>query len=356
MTDDDAMMSVDFITGFTIFLIVFIWVAAMVPGLFIGLKSHTVDYDAVAYRTSVILVEDPGAAGTSVTGPWEIQEDKRDIARFGLARSKETPNILDERKVNRFFCSTAFSYPDDYRPRVIFGDYQYRFNISLRETGEDRIWSVGDVLPAGYGYIRRDVKIRHGSHALINESIIKVRGYNNTEDVQGSEFVIQFDNKALLEGDVTNPAYQIDYRTDRIIINITDINVTRFDPYPVPGAEESKLAAIHFYQRPYAGTSLASWPPLKKYENFTFIDENSSATLLPPSFTVRNNVSLIFEPGFFATMDPTATMFINLTFELTPAKQHYFNNTRTAPFDYNYMASNVTQPYLKDAVLEVAVW
>jgi hypothetical protein len=33
-----------------------------------------------------------------------------------------------------------------------------------------------------------------------------------------------------------------------------------------------------------------------------------------------------------------------------------FDNPNTAPFNYDYNATNVTQPYLRDAVLEVAVW
>ena len=67
MTEDSGIMSIDFLVGFTIFLITFIWVATLIPGLFIGLQSHTIDYDAVAYRAGVILVEDPGAVGPLVT-------------------------------------------------------------------------------------------------------------------------------------------------------------------------------------------------------------------------------------------------------------------------------------------------
>ena len=160
MSDHAGMMSIDFMTGFTIFILAFIWVATMIPGLLIGLNAHPVDYDAVAYRTAVILAEDPGAASSSVTGPWEFQTDKRDIVRFGLARSKESPGVLDGQKVKKFFCSTAYQYPEDYQKRVIFGDYSYRFNISLRAIEDANALSVGDPLPEGYGFIRRAVKIR----------------------------------------------------------------------------------------------------------------------------------------------------------------------------------------------------
>jgi hypothetical protein len=33
-----------------------------------------------------------------------------------------------------------------------------------------------------------------------------------------------------------------------------------------------------------------------------------------------------------------------------------FENPNTTPFDYDYDPVNVTQPYLRDAVVEVAVW
>ena len=153
----------------------------------------------------------------------ELQPDPRDVARFGLAVSKQTPNILDENKVNQFFCSTAFSYPEDYQTRAIFGDYPYRFNISLTEEGENQIRSVGDVIPDEYGYIRRDVKIKSSSNATIDNTMIREFGYNNTENVSFNQFSIQINNTELLQGEITNPAYQINPMTQRIMINITDL-------------------------------------------------------------------------------------------------------------------------------------
>ncbi|NLD57019.1 MAG: hypothetical protein GX651_02655, partial [Methanomicrobiales archaeon] len=98
--DDDGNMSLDFLVGFTIFLMAFIWVATMIPGILIGLQAHTIDYDAVAYRTGVLLVEDPGWPATP---GWETESDERkaDMIRFGLAISKETPNMLADSKVTR---------------------------------------------------------------------------------------------------------------------------------------------------------------------------------------------------------------------------------------------------------------
>ena len=362
MTDDSGNMSIDFLVGFTIFMITFIWVATMIPGLFIGVQSHTIDYDAVAYRTGVILVEDPGAVGPNATvnTPWEFQNDKRDVARFGLAISKDTPHILDENKVNRFFCSTVFSYPDDYRTRVIFGDYPYMFNISLRAVGEDTIRSVGDVIPDNYGYIRRDVKIKGSSNTTIGNTMIKAHGYNNTENVTLNEFRIVINSSYLFTGNVgeiVNPngdaAYRINPNWDRIIINITDLDKTR-NTVAHPNPPKVNLSKVKFYQTHTGDANLYPFSPVPAFENYSYVSWCATA-VKPPAEIKDSNLSMVFEPGFFKSTDKYGAIYINLTFELD-SPQQYLNNTRTRPFDYNYHPANVTQPALKDAVVEVAVW
>ena len=114
MTKDSGALSIDFLVGFTIFLIAFIWVLSMIPALLIGLQAHTIDYDAVAYRTGVILAEDPGEiVATNITSPWESQINIDMIARFGLAISRDTPNILSEEKVSP---PTVFQGSKDVQP------------------------------------------------------------------------------------------------------------------------------------------------------------------------------------------------------------------------------------------------
>ena len=67
MKDDSGILSIDFIAGFTIFMIAFIIVVTMVSGLLVSLQSRTIDYDALAYRTGVILTEDAGDPAGPVT-------------------------------------------------------------------------------------------------------------------------------------------------------------------------------------------------------------------------------------------------------------------------------------------------
>jgi hypothetical protein len=372
MTDENGNLSIDFLAGFTIFMLAFIWVVSMIPGLMIGLQSYTIDYDAVAYRTGVILVEDPG---WPVSPPWEsfIDQQKSNVTRFGLAISKDTPNILSEDKVNRFFCATAFIYPDDYRTRVIFGDYPYGFNISLIDDG-GKIKSVGDVLPNGYGYIRRPVKIKGASFATINNTdyMTNTSWYIQPGNATTHVFSILIDNPKLL-GDITDPAYQIDPAREQITINITDLRST-ITNYPLVINNTTStvtLSNIRVYKQ---DGGLFSNVPLPASE-YPYIDGSSTRISTMPHTNVADNITLRFSPQFFDrlkaqsskiyialgfTVDPPST-FLNNTRALpdfnTLDGQLTFNNPNatTSPFYYDY-TTNVTQPHLRDAVVEVAVW
>jgi hypothetical protein len=387
MTDDSGALSIDFLAGFTIFILAFIWVATMTPNLFLGLSSHTIDYDAVAYRTGVILAEDPGATGPVVTdsSPWEAQNPvtgKDNIARFGLAISRNTPNILDEKKIERFFCSTtsssppsAFIYPDEYQNRVIFGDYPYRFNISLKDTDTGEVRFVGDVIPEdhSYGYIRRHVKIKGSSNATItaNAPMAYQACVNLTPPItyasyaacpKFNQYSLIIDSNELRFGKVRDPAYQIIAQNERIMINITNLTWSMNQSPLIPNPSTVNLTRVDFYER-YWGFDHSLHPLLAaKYKNFTYEDGNTTPVNLPVNLekdkTKLSNVSLIFERRAFSDIGEASTIFINLTFGIDPP-QEYLNNTQSQPFNYTYVANangEVTPPFLKDAVLEVAIW
>ena len=354
--DDDGNMSLDFLVGFTIFLMAFIWVATMIPGILIGLQAHTIDYDAVAYRTGVLLVEDPGWPATP---GWETKSDERkaEMIRFGLAISKETPNILSESKVARFFNSTTFIYPEDYRDRLIFGDYPYRFNISLRDTGKDTTSVTGDVLPDGYGHIRRLVKIKSTSNATIGSQQIAEHRYKNTENVTRHEFSILFNNTKLLNEE-KDPLYQIDLSSDSVMVNITDFRETLFPADIVhvdPADVEITLIQINVFKE-----DSGILTKMGTFDEPIFDDDSDP---VPPPHDVQNAISLKITPDFVQGMQAQYTkLYFNLTFDLTdsgaPYPSTFLNNTnaRAPPFDYNYHPANVTQSRLRDAIIEVSVW
>ncbi len=364
MTDDKGNLSIDFLVGFTIFILAFIWVVSMIPGLLIGLQSYTIDYDAVAYRTGVILVEDPGWPASP---PWESYGDlqKFNVTRLGLALSRDTPNILSEDKVNRFFCTTAFIYPDDYHQRAIFGDFPYRFRISLFDLDKSTKRTVGENLPAGYGTIRRVVQIKGGSNATINAS-----QYKNIDNSSSHIFTIEINNTYLLKN-VTNLAYQIDPSREQLVINLANLRST----CPVPLTTLS-LNNVKIYK---LDAGVYSNVPLPA-SNYPYIDGNNSRLSSMPA-PVTDNVTLRFSPYFFDQMKAqNSQIFIAMRFDIAPACTFlnntqalpdynnldgiltYYNpvtkvvNTNTTPFDYNYDPRNVTQPKLRNAIMEVAVW
>jgi hypothetical protein len=403
MEDSSGNMSIDFLAAFTIFIIAFIWVATMIPGLLVGLSAHGIDYDAVAYRTAVILAEDPGATIPVIYTPWEQENaaGKGNIDRFGLAISKDTPNILSRQKVERFF-SSDFVYPDDYRKKVIFGDYPYRFNISLLERG-GVINQTGDPIPEGnYGFIRREVMIKGYSNATIDytdyknyKSYNKNTGTSNNLDINATthDFAIQINRTELLHGDITEPpinpsynaAYRIDPRRDWIIINITDTDKRFPAEAPIPSwvsnasmpatpnvpLKTLKLTGVRLSQSDDDTTgpvTMAGYDNDFLWVGNTLIDGVGNSL---PQDIAGKDITLKFKPGFFGgdVTDNAGSIYINMTFyteadcsancDPATASTHgmpYLNTSESGPWQYNYSAVYVTQPELTNAVLEVAVW
>ncbi len=348
MTRDSGALSIDFLAGFTIFLIAFVWVISLIPGLLIGLQAHTVDYDAVAYRTGVILVEDPGATtGMDTTIPWESLPPE-EVARFGLAISRNTPNILSEERVDRFFDSAVFTRTD-YREKAIFGDYPYRFNISLRDVDKNLNSSVGDVLPEGYGYIRRLVKIKGMSNASIDRATILAEQFKNSDNATTHIFSILVDTPGLYSG-MTDPSYQIDPVRDQMMINITDLDSPSIMNDPTAKVTLTNISV----QREDYFDSFQTNP------NLNISLDGVPVSTLPHEVT--GNISIKFSPKFFQKVyeevyDPSLyePVLVNLTFNLD-RESTFLNNTWSSPFDYNYTSDGVTPPQLRDAVVEVAAW
>ncbi|HNX18076.1 MAG TPA: hypothetical protein PKM50_07095 [Methanoregula sp.] len=355
MTDDAGNLSIDFLAGFTIFMIALIYVATLIPGLFIGLESQTIDYDAVAYRTGVILAEDPGMPDNPA---WETFPDERrdEVLRFGLAISKDHPNILMPQKVDRFFCST-WSY-DDYRSRAVFGDYPYKYNISLKVEGEPVIRSTGEEKPDGYGYIRRVVKVKGTSNATIDHEKVSKYDYISHDNVTNDVFSIHINCTELLHNEtIKNPVYQINPLKDQIMINITDLDQMGNTSI------NTSLTDITIYRiKPISSNSPLRLAPIRTFDTPYIDSETSSVSGLPVKVT--KNITMIFPPGFFSDFaDDTTQLYVFLNFTHDSWKQNYLNNTWnegpwnvSKSFEYDYNPVNVTQPELKDGVLEVAVW
>ena len=235
MNHENGQISIDFIIGFTIFMIAFIFVATMISGLLINLQSQRIDYDAVAYRTGTVLVEDPGEPSE-----WNLLDltkaaDRDNLKRLGLTVARNSPGILRESKIEKFFnpdrggCSdrSRLCYPSDYSQKLIFGDYPYSFNISMRELGPSgRTWAIGEI-PSNNntGYIRRVVSIKKPGYADISPV---PAGSQNHITINMKIQTLFFPDPVSPSID---PAYQIDLIYEDFWINLTGfssgVNLTK---------------------------------------------------------------------------------------------------------------------------------
>jgi hypothetical protein len=137
--NDIAQMSLDFLSGFFIFSLALISVFVTVPVIFSGLQASSIDLHPVAYRTSVILAEDPGYRVTDSSNgtDWENYVDYSNLSfikRIGLAVSKDQPNVLDLSKIFALAKLYSLTNSSTIRDRIglktSFKDYSY--NISLQ--------------------------------------------------------------------------------------------------------------------------------------------------------------------------------------------------------------------------------
>lgn len=178
--NDSGQLSIDFIVGLSIFLIAFIMVATMASGLLVGLQSKHIDYDAVAYRTAVMLTEDPGEPVMNVDSSiypngtdeqWEFVEsgEKNFVKRFGLAVSKSTPRVISLKKSDSFM-DTIFYSQKEYEDKLLFSNYPYHFNITIQKRGMNEPITVGDPYDKNpqYGYIRRVILVKEPNTIIID--------------------------------------------------------------------------------------------------------------------------------------------------------------------------------------------
>jgi len=350
MRADDGVMSLDFLAGFTIFLLALIMVVSMVPGLLAGLGSSSIDYDAVAYRTGVILVEDPG---WPVYPPWEMNADPDEIERMGFSVSRETPNVLLSTKIERFFDSGFTA--GDYRSKAIFGDYPYSYNISIRSLDGAYQNSTGEPLPPGhgYGYIRRVVKIKEPGVANIDDRFASQYAIPNPGAPEWNStvrnFTVQLNFSKLLDPE-RDPAYRIDPRTEPVRVNID------FAQY-CTDSSGATLQNVTFWKkdptRPNARFTRIPFSYDEENADLYTLHTDGVPRSLAPGAPVKSSISLVLKPAATSqfTLDQNSILDIRFTFEdETP----HTNITGIHHYDYN--TTNVALPALQPAVLEVAIW
>jgi hypothetical protein len=336
MEKDSGQLSLDFIIGFAIFLIGFIFVATMISGLLVGLQSKTIDYDAVAYRTGVILAEDPGWVNASDPFNWQWVTNKSSIERIGLSISRSYPNTLLQTKADKFFnystneIPSNFYFsgsrsPDDYTNKTMLkGDYIYEFNISMKNITPDYSYTrnIGNRAPPNHGYIRRIVMIKRPNASAIIPLFSGVDSTNIS--------TISFVKNSLLNKE---PIYQINRSEDQLTINLTNISTITLEQIWM----EDDIYNINFSVEPDS-------PTIHVWNGTSFLD-------LSKNNTITNNTQIIIDKGYFDRIESGPTDLKGYPFSL----RMRFNNSSAGssiPVDYSLVA----RPEIFTAVMEVRIW
>lgn len=341
ISHENGQLSIDFIVGFTIFMIAFIFVTTMMSGLLINLLSRTVDYDAVAYRTGVILVEDPGEPRYYVgtVDNWHLLDlsipvERDSLKRLGLSLERQSPGYLQQQKVDKFFVfdaspgciyTDALCYPSDYKERLIFGDYPYSFNISLRKLDQTTIQSVGEVPPPHYGYIRRLAKVKQPGATM----------ELNVTSWTSQNVIVRMDFSKLYS--LSNPLYRIDPLNEKTTIFLRN--------FTIPNTNMQNAPFVYVYP-PSGGAPT----PLMVPGNSPTIKIYSATGSLCSSYPcLMSNISnATVEEGFFRRigLDEFSLIEINMTFDQTVSDG--------APYNFNYTTASLPPP--DTAVIEVKIW
>jgi len=363
--DDSGQLSIDFFIGLSIFLITLIIAATMISGLLVGLQSKTIDFDAVAYRTGVIIVEDPGEPSTgafyetlSKETQWEFigfdQKDK--VRRLGLALYKSTPRTLSEKKVEMFFNRSQFPTLPEYRDRLISGDYPYRFNISLKVIGGPNylpIPPIGDPFDpdSSYGYIRRVVLVKNQTQADID-----MDGFSDHMLPGPDQFYVNISYRSLLNTS-RGPQYWIEPPKEKIVINL--VNVSAIKNQSQPSNVTLTNIKLTFEGKLLDGTNVSDIN--LPYEPFTVVIDNTDHLFTWPigaggSREVSESINITFPAGFFIPPSEFAVireikMRVRYEFNLDTVNLSAHNS-----YDYLPESPGFSPPHLIPAILEVRVW
>jgi hypothetical protein len=357
--NENGILSVDFLAGFSIFLIAMILVINYIPGILIGINSAAIDYDAVAYRSGVILVEDPGSPALPFQKePWEQKGKafRSEMNRLGLAVSSETPNILSRKKIEIFFNESFFD-SNDYEYKVLFADIPYApyaYNISLKIDGEDSL-SIGSTLPdRSYGYMRRLVKVKEYTSADIDVTDVT---YFNTGSIDGTvsnitrqSVYVELNYSVLLDASI-NDAYRIDPRSDPV--NFTMFN---FDPaLNWTDIENVTLNGVGFFigQEGELDNVTDLYVGLEN-ETYQFTVDGVPHTIVDSVILTSTSVlEMELNPPLpFAGETQVFMMDFNMTYDFQDFAIPHWYIDGTYWYDYD----SVTQPALTPGVLEVVIW
>jgi hypothetical protein len=157
-------------------MMAFTYMMASIPGLFVPYQSTSIDLGSVVYRTSSILVEDPGWYSKKEGGMdinfsnWEEDDNILHVTRVGLAVDKRTPNVLS---MNKIRAVQQLPYLTVRDKMGLNNTIVYNFSLSLIEMrpGDKKVELLNlssDYYANMVESIDRAVKIREGEGILFD--------------------------------------------------------------------------------------------------------------------------------------------------------------------------------------------
>ena len=171
--DERGQMSIDFLVGMSLFMLALVFLMLHIPGMFLPFQTETIDHNSVAYRTSVILVEDPGWGDKGTD--WEKQNIDN-VSRIGLAIDKAHPNMLDMKKLATFENETLINNANLARKLGLYrhignSDVYYGYNITIADLNNNPIAARGASIPdhGDVSSMKRIVNAQIGTEVVIVE-------------------------------------------------------------------------------------------------------------------------------------------------------------------------------------------
>lgn len=334
-------------------MIAFIIVSTMSAGLLVGLQSKTIDYDAVAYRTGVILAEDPGeideTVGVAYIAPdryaWDLiypdyypAYHEANMMRMGLAMPRyyyDIPSqIVMSHKTEQFFDPSKYER-DFYKDKIIFGDYPYNYYITITPLDGGQSKSVGDPVPQKQqtGYIKRVVMVKHPANVTLNVF--------DTTGLANGEMTVSFNFYNLSS---RTPGFMVYPSLERSIINLTNFST------PTTITSVKACSPTCEDTQPTTPTIWIKKPNGEVWRAYQI-------SPLGMALSVENGTLIEVDPGYlskryFPNLGPVDKIDVKMVFsDPTLGGEKDFSYVQEVSFNESFH-----QPNLTAAVLEAWVW
>ena len=192
LKDDSGQTNIDFLFGVGVFLVTFLYAATFIPGLFAPYQPGAIDLSSVAYRTSAMLVEDPGwySQGSINGTAWEDSADWP--SRIGLADDKEHPNMISMHKINKLndLLANKSNYSQVQDSMGLNGSIIYDVNVTvtLNNSSQSEINTSTWPVPSNYNVesIERNVLVDMGKEMFID--------CGKDQSNMGASFIVNLSN------------------------------------------------------------------------------------------------------------------------------------------------------------------